>query len=265
MNLFISKSIALLLLPPAGLILLAVLGLLFWKYRGGKEIIVIALILLWALSTEPIRDTLITPLENHYPVLNINTHSQQMLAKSNIAIVLLGGGIYEKAPEFGGRNALRNHALMRTIYAADLAKKTKLDVYSSGGKGLSGNNEPEAKIMNRWLIQFGVDPTKVFRENAAKTTWQNAALLKKRLQQQGIKKIILVTTAWHMPRAVHVFKTQGFDIIPAPCSFVSRRSNYDILSFLPQAHVLADSSDALHEYLGILWYQWAHADESHKD
>jgi len=260
MSLFISKSIALLLLPPAGLILLAVSGLLFWKYRGGKETIIMALILLWGLSTEPIRDTLVTPLENHYPVLDINMSNQQVLAKSNVVIVLLGGGIYEKAPEFSGRNALRDHALMRTIYAANLAKKTNLDVYSSGGKGLSGKDEPEAKVMNRWLIQFGVDPTKVFRENAAKTTWQNAALLKKRLQQRDIKKIILVTTAWHMPRGVHAFKAQGFDVIPAPCAFVSRRSSYNILSFLPQAHVLADSSDALHEYLGIVWSQWVHAD-----
>ncbi len=264
MNLYISKSIALLLMPPASLILLAAIGLLFWRYRGGKELIIVSLILLWALSTEPVRDALITPLENHYPVLQITHGKQQQLiqkqwTQEHIAIVLLGGGIYEKAPEFDGRNALQGHALMRTLYAAELAKKTKLDIYSSGAKGLSGNNEAEAKIMNRWLIQFGVDANKVFRENAAKTTWENAALLKKRLQQQGIKKIILVTTAWHMPRAVHVFKAQGFDVVPAPCAFVSKRSAYNVLSFLPQARVLSDSSDALHEYLGILWYQWVHA------
>ena len=258
MNLYISKSIALLLLPPAGLILLAAIGLLFWNYRGGKELIVVSLILLWTLSTEPVRDALISPLENHYPALKINHYSQQQLAQGHLAIVVLGGGIYENAPEFGGRNALRNHALMRAIYAANLAKKTNLPVYSTGGTGLSGDKEPEAKVMNRWLIQFGVDANKVFRENAAKTTWENAALLKQRLQQHGITKIILVTSAWHMPRALHVFKAQGFNIIPAPCAFVAKRSAYDVLSFLPRARVLADSSDALHEYLGILWYQWIH-------
>ncbi|MBL4759275.1 MAG: YdcF family protein [Mariprofundaceae bacterium] len=259
MTLLISKSIALLLLPPSGLILLAALGLLFWKYRGGKELVVVSMLLLWLLSLEPVRDVLIMPLENHYAALNLNQSAQQQLSRENIAIVLLGGGVYEKAPEFGGRDALSSHALMRTVYAANVARKTGLDVYSTGG-ALSLGEEPEGKVMNRWLIKFGVDPTKVFREGKARTTWENAANLKNILNEKNIKKIILVTTAWHMPRAVHVFKAQGFDVIAAPCAFVSKRNAYNMFSLLPQAHVLADSSDALHEYMGMLWYQWVHTD-----
>jgi len=262
MSLFISKSIALLLLPPGGLIVLIALGLLFWKFRGGKELIITALVLLWVLSTEPVRDVLISPLESHYAALKINhyNYNQQQFSHDHMVIVLLGGGIYQNAPEFNGQNALKDHALMRTLYAAELAKKTALDIYSTGGTGASGNQEPEAKIMNRWLIKFGVDPNKTFRENAAKTTWENAALLKAILQKKDIHNIILVTSAWHMPRSVHAFKAQGFDVIPAPCAYVGNQGAYNLLSFLPQAHVLADSSDALHEYMGILWYQWVYPD-----
>jgi len=260
MSLLLSKSIALLILPPAGLILLAAVGLLFWKYRGAKGLIVVSLILLWALSTAPIRDLLISPLETHYAALKVNIHTQKQLAQDDIAIVLLGGGIYESAPEYAGRNALSNHALMRTVYAADLARKTGLDVYATGGTGLSGNKESEGHVMKRWLVKFGVNPGNVFYENAAKNTWQNAANMQQILQRKNIKKIILVTTAWHMPRAVHIFKQQGLAVIPAPCAFVAKKSAYDLLSFLPKAGRLKDSSDALHEYMGILWYQWAYAD-----
>lgn len=258
--LFLTKSIALLLLPPAGLILLAAVGLLFLKYRGGKELVIISLSLLWMLSTEPVRDALISPLESHYSALKINHQTQQQLVKDNIAIVLLGAGIYENAPEFSRRNALSGHALMRTVYAAEIAKKTEFDVYTTGGAGLSDNKEAEGKVMQRWLIKFGVAPSKVFREDSAKTTWENATHIQQLLQDKGISKIILVTTAWHMPRAVHVFKSQGLSIIPAPCAYVAKKGAYNLLSFLPQAHVLADSSDALHEYMGILWYQWVYAE-----
>ncbi len=257
--LFLTKSITLLLLPPAGFILLAAIGLLFLKYRGGKELVIISLSLLWILSTEPVRDALISPLETHYSALNINHQTQQQLTTDNIAIVLLGAGIYEKAPEFGGRNALSDHALMRTVYAAEIAKKTELDVYATGGQGLSDNREAEGKVMQRWLIKLGVAPSRVFREDTAKTTWENATHIQQILQDKGIRKIILVTTAWHMPRAVHAFKSQGLRVIPAPCAYIAKKEAYHLLSFLPQAHVLADSSDALHEYMGILWYQWAYA------
>jgi len=258
--LLITKSIALLLLPPASLILLAVVGLLFLKYRGGKELVIIALALLWILSTEPMRDALVSPLETHYTALKINHKNMKMLENDNIAIVLLGGGIYEKAPEFNDRNALSDHALMRTIYAAELAKRTKFDVYATGGPGLSDNKESEGKVMQRWLIKLGVRPSKVFSEASAKNTWENATHIRDILQKKEIKRIILVTTAWHMPRAVHVFKSQGLQVIPAPCAYVATKGAYNMLSFLPQADVLADSSDALHEYIGILWYQWAYAE-----
>ncbi|MDQ6967453.1 MAG: YdcF family protein [Mariprofundaceae bacterium] len=260
MTLFISKSIAFLLLPPGGIILLALLGLLFWKYRGGKELIIASMVLLWVLSTEPMRDALISPLESHFSVLKINPPMIHQLRQEHVAIVLLGGGMYKQAPEFGNRNALKGHALMRTLYAAQVAKKTGLDIYSTGGRGMGGRDEPESRVMNRWLIKFGVDPKHVFREDTAKTTAENAANIKRILQKKNINKIILVTTAWHMPRSVHVFKSQGLDVIPAPCAYVAKLGDYNILSFLPQAHVLADSSDALHEYLGILWYQWVYAD-----
>lgn len=247
--LLISKAISQLLLPPGGLILLGVAGLIFWKRTWGRALVATALALAWLLSTEPVRDALVHPLESQYPPLSADT-----LPAGKLAIALMGGGLYEKAPEFGGIDSLGPHALMRTVYAADLARHTGLPVYPSGGSVLSDTTEPEGLVMRRWLIRFGVPEQLIHAESAADNTWQNAALLKSMLAHAGISQVVVVTSAIHMPRSVWVFRQQGLDVIAAPCAYLEEREPYDLRSFLPRWNVLADSGDALHEYLGLLWY-----------
>jgi uncharacterized SAM-binding protein YcdF (DUF218 family) len=248
--LLLTKSLSQLLLPPGGLILLALLGVIFWRRFIGRALVLLSLALLWLLSTEPVRDALILPLEYKYPPL-----AMQTVPHDNAAIVLLGGGIYENAPEYGGRNALGHFAVMRTIYAADLAKATGLPVYASGGTPLTDANEAEGVVMRRWLIRFGVPAEQAFAESAANNSWENAVYMRRMLQKQGIRQVVLVTTAWHMPRSVWSFEQQGIEVIPAPCDYIAENESYDLRSFLPRWNVLADSGQALHEYLGLFWYR----------
>ncbi len=250
MSLLISKSISQLLLPPGSLILLTLFGLIFWQRRWGRMLIALGMASLWLLSTEPVRDLLAEPLEGAYPALNVDT-----LSAGSMAIVLLGGGLYEKAPEFGGRDSLGTHALMRTVYAADLARKTGVPVYPTGGVVLSDTTEAEGVVMRRWLQRFGIPAGMVHAEVAANNTWENAANLKTTFRHAGIKHLVLVTSAYHMRRSVWVFRQQGLEVIPAPCAYMVEREPYDIRSFLPRWNVLSDSGDALHEYLGLLWYK----------
>ncbi len=250
MSLLVSKVAAQLLLPPGGLILLAVMGLVFWRKWWGRGLVGLALALLWLLSTEPVRDVLTRPLEFEYPALNVAD-----LPAGPMAIVLLGGGIYEKAPEYGGRDELGRFAMMRTIYAAKIARETGLSVYATGGKSLTHETETEGMVMRRWLIYFGVPRAKVHAEVAANNTWQNALYIEKILKGKGIHRIVLVTSAWHMPRSVWCFRAQGLDVIAAPTDYLTKRSAYDVRSYVPRWNVLAESGDALHEYLGLLWYR----------
>lgn len=250
MSLLVSKVAAQLILPPGGLILLAVAGLIFWRKWWGRGLVGLALALLWLLSTEPVRDALAYPLEFQYPVLKTVE-----LPAGRMAIVLLGGGIYEKAPEYGGRDELRSSAMMRTLYAARIARATGLHVYATGGKPLTHDAEAAGTIMRRWLIRFGVPGASVHAEVAADNTWQNAVYIKMLLDKQGIHRIVLVTSAWHIPRSVWCFKKNGLDVIAAPTDYLTKRSVYDVRSFFPDWNVLADSGDVLHEYLGLLWYR----------
>jgi len=100
--------------------------------------------------------------------------------------------------------------------------------------------------------EYGIAPRWV--EDAARTTWDNAQLASPLLKQADIERIALVTHAWHLRRAVPLFESQGFDVIPAGTRFARGNIN-SLFDLLPSANGLRDSSFALHEWLGILWYK----------
>jgi len=248
--LLISKVLSQLLLPPGGLILLIGVAAMFFKRAWAKVMLVLALLCFWALATEPMRDILTKPLEFQYQ----SFHQQHVVSKKTV-IVLLGGGVYEQAPEYDGQDRLHDFSMMRTLYAAKLAKKTGLDVYATGGKPLHEQQDAEGDVMKRILIELGVEAGHIFAEDFANNTWQNAVLVKAMLQRKGITTVILVTSAWHMPRSVACFEAQGLVVIPAPTDYLSKMSAYDVRSYLPAAKAFYDSSLALHEYLGLLFYR----------
>lgn len=248
--LLLSKAVSQLIIPPGGLIMLGLLGLIFWKKQWGRVMVATSFALLWLLSTEPVRDSLTSPLEFEYAAFDpgsVNT--------GDAVIVLLGGGVYENAPEYGGRDELGRYSMMRTVYASEIALKTGADIYATGGVPLTDEAEPEGAVMRRWLLKFGRPAGRVFAEIASDNTWENAAYMRKILEKRGVSKIVLVTSAWHMPRAVWCFKKNGFKIFPAPTDYLTEQESYDLRSFLPRWTVLGDSGQALHEYLGLLWYR----------
>jgi len=256
-GLMLTKLITQLLLPPGGLILLAFTGYLVRRrWWWGRVLLLLSLAALWLLSIAPVRDALTRPLEFASPALQtIQVSNLSQSSEGSTAIVLLGGGMDEQAPEYGGENGLKGSALSRTVYAAGLARQTALPVYATGGKPLSETDESEGAVMRRWLIQFGVAEQQVYAEQASENTWQNASYMKAILQAKGVSRVVLVTSARHMPRAIWCFEQQGLQVIAAPTYYMTSRKPYDARSFLPDADVLADSSWALHEYLGIAWYR----------
>ncbi|MDX8384845.1 MAG: ElyC/SanA/YdcF family protein, partial [Ghiorsea sp.] len=170
-----------LILPPGGLILLAVLGLIFWRKIWGRGLVALALLMFWLLSTEPVRDMLTAPLEMQYPALNI-----QGIHTQDAAIVVLGGGIQENSLDYQGSDELSRSAMMRAIYAAKIAQQTPFKLYTTGGTPLTQDAEAEGDIMKRWLIWFGIDGARIHAENKANTTWENATLTQAFLKKEGI-------------------------------------------------------------------------------
>jgi uncharacterized SAM-binding protein YcdF (DUF218 family) len=237
-----------LLLPPGGIILMWLLGLLLAKRLMGKLLLIGAPTLLYLLSTPFIAGQLMVPLEI-YPALSSDTLKEN----SAQAIVVLGSGVYESAPEYGGSDTVSRLLLERIRYAAWLHRRSGLPIIASGGNPKE-RELSEARLMQQVLQQeFGVKVLAL--EEQSRTTRENAENTKALLEQLNMEKIVLVTHAWHMPRAVEAFRRTGTEPLAAPTAFAgSRDPESDWRDWLPSTQALGNSYFALHEYVGRAWY-----------
>ncbi len=141
--------------------------------------------------------------------------------------------------------------LERLRYAAWLAKKTGLPVLTSGGIVRKGRVS-EAELMSDILKEFGVDVR--WLEGKSHNTYENALFSSQLLKGVGIGEVLLVTHAWHMPRAAEAFEMAGMRVVPAPTGASGPAGAMDFMDWLPDASSLLMSYWALHEMLGRLWY-----------
>lgn len=246
MSWFITNLISAFLLPPPNLLILATLGLLLWKKRPRLARIFIAgsLTLLWLLSTPYVADGLLHSLEEKPVVAN----PQPPLAD---AIVVLGGGTYFHAPEYGG-DTVSEAGLQRLRYAAKLHRETGKPILVTGGKPL-GNALSEAQQMKQVLEQEFRVPVQ-WVEGDSDNTFESARLSYAILKAAGITRIHLVTHAWHMPRSKRTFQAAGFEVVSAPTAYTTRYQT-NLLTFVPSAKALCDSRIFMHEMIGIVWYR----------
>jgi uncharacterized SAM-binding protein YcdF (DUF218 family) len=172
------------------------------------------------------------------------------------AIVVLAGGIYLKAAEYGG-DTVHLRTLGRIRYAARLARQTGLPLLASGGYEYNQDQQeaPDAELMRRILQEeFGI--TQVLVETTSRNTWENAVQSAKILQSLGIDTILLVTHAAHMQRAVESFQHAGLKVIPAPTLFFSSSfAIADLGSWLPSVTAIGEIYYELYEWLGMIWYR----------
>ena len=242
----ITNSLAALILPPMGLVMLAALGWVLSRYLFylGRGLIAVAVILLIALSTDAGASLLAAPLERQAQA-DLDT------GKADV-IVVLGGGRMRAAAGQGVSDQVGPQTLMRLRMGAQLHRQTRLPVLVSGGAP-DGAGESEAVLMARSLKEdFGI--TARWIEEQSANTAGNAVLSAPLLHHAAVRRILLVTDAIHMPRARLAFERAGLEVVPAPTNFLATR-DLDAASFIPNARALKHSHYALHEWLGLLWYQ----------
>lgn len=240
-----------LLLPPALQFGMIAVGLLLarWRRRAGLALAAAGLIMAWALATPWLATRLIAHLETTPPLTD-----PQALAANAQAIVILSADRVQDAPQFGGFT-LGPLALQRLHYGARLRRLTNLPVLITGGID-NPRKPPVAEVMAKALADEFVLPTE-FREDFARDTFENAKFSAALLKENGITRVLLVTHAFHMPRARRAFESFGFTVIPAPTGFNKVR-DLTATALLPTAPGLMQSHLALHEYLGEAWYWLRH-------
>ncbi|TXL23262.1 hypothetical protein BMR03_03245, partial [Methylococcaceae bacterium HT2] len=230
---------------------LNILGLFLLQRQRTFAVILISFSLsLLLLLSLPVVTKYLAATQEIYPPLN-NNAAQQFSAQ---AIVVLGGGIRKPAPEYLQKVTLKNRTLARVRYAALLARQAHLPLLVGGGKILKKDLPAEAEVMTAVLSNEFNQKVR-WQESNSRNTTENARCTHRILSKNGVQRIILVTHALHMRRAVEQFELQGFAVMPAPTVFLSRTGSLDLFSFLPSATALEHSSLVIHEIMGRVWYK----------
>jgi uncharacterized SAM-binding protein YcdF (DUF218 family) len=242
----ITKVLLYLVLPPSGIMLLMAVGFLIVKRKRmvGWGLIVFAFLLLYGLSTGPVINALIVPLETSHPPLKDKTvHAD--------AIVVLTGGVSE--PSWPGLGPEPSEvSLERLVKGVMLYRALRRPLIIAGGSGSLMHPEiPEADALARAAMDLGVPERDIVLENKSRNTMESARAVKGLLRGD---RIILATSAYHMKRSVALFKKRGFDVVPAPTGYLAMDRPRSLYAFIPSAVGLSTSAVALSEYISFAWY-----------
>lgn len=236
-----------LLLPPASGLIVTLLGLMLWRRGGGKVLALAGLAWIYVAATPLFAGWLLQGLEDGYEI------APPVPADAG-AIVVLAGGRYRDAPEYGGET-VNHHSLERLRYAARLHRETGLPLLVSGGRVRGEEPWAEADLVAAVLEEdLGVRVR--WRETVSRNTRENAAFSAAMLESAGIDHALLVSHALHMPRATWSFRRAGFTVTPFPTLRLGdTAADRGITVFLPDPRALWLTGQALHEYLGLAWYR----------
>jgi uncharacterized SAM-binding protein YcdF (DUF218 family) len=233
-------------LPLGFVIILLLLSGVFVKKKLRIYAIILA-VFIYVLSINPTVELFMRPLEDAY-----GPASLAEVATCD-AYVVLGGGINENVPDIDGKGALSAFALSRVTTAYRLYMRDKKPIIFTGGKIF--NRTPEAEIAKRFLISLGVPPHHIITEEKSMDTYENAQYVKEIADKHQFRKIVLITSAFHMKRSYLLFNKRFPEIAPYPADYWTSRGSYDVLNFLPNAWNLALVETAMKEYLGIIFYK----------
>lgn len=239
-----------LLLPPG--ILLLLLALAWWwrqsRPRLARLCFAVGLGGFWLMSLPVVVQWGAKALEREAP---LPRSEWATLAQRADAIVVLGSG-RERGDLAWGSDQPTGVGLERQRYAARLAKASGLPVLTTGGLHY-GTPPSEAKLMaDSMRDDFGV--TVRWQEERSRTTWENARMSAEILLPEGIKRVVVVTQAWHMPRAVMSFERSGFEVVPAPVGFLGPDNARPLGGWMPEFKSIWQSGQLMNEAMGLLGY-----------
>lgn len=258
MFLFFSKLLPLFFYPLGVVCWLLVMALILWwrKSRFVPIPVLTALLVLLLSSNSWVANSLVQSLEwQQIP--------QGALPTAD-AIVVLGGATKSKFPPRPSVDL--SEAGDRVLYGAQLYRQGKAPlIIASGGRiNWRGGGSAESADMAEIMRTLGVPDSAILQDPTSFNTYQNAVNVQQILKKQGIHKILLVTSAMHMPRSLAIFQRLGIDTVAAPTDFLVTRQELaepnssieaSLLNIVPDAFRLEMTTRALKEYLGTVIYR----------
>ncbi|MGD9946272.1 MAG: YdcF family protein [Burkholderiaceae bacterium] len=248
---------ALLLLPPTGPILCVVLGLCLLRGapRLGRVLVGLGVVAALVLSTPLVGHRLMRTVEAAAGAAPDERELRALMAAADApkAIVILAGGMRGDERERPYREQPNWLSLERLMHGVWVAKVTGLPILISGGTPI-GRQVSESALMKRTLEQqFGMRATWI--EERSLDTAGNARYSAELLLPQGRERVLLVTHAYHMPRALAAFQRAGFRPLPAPFGYLGMPTSPPRYGWMPSTWGMQLNWLALHESLGELWYR----------
>jgi uncharacterized SAM-binding protein YcdF (DUF218 family) len=230
------------------LLLFALLFRLFGKIRSGILLLLAAVLILFIASNPLVASKLVATLENRYPqqeMRNIEPHQ---------AILVLGGGLRIPLPP--AQDTQLTSGSDRYWHAANLFKGGKAEmVFLAGGNVFAQQGfQGEAFYASQLLQQWGIPASAIQVESTSRNTEQNRAHIETWLKSHNITRVLLVTSGYHMPRALETFSDSSVTYVPAAADILIREGTGPaVFNWLPSSSALNMTTLALHEYYGI-WF-----------
>jgi len=241
--LYLHKILPLIVSPIFLVIFLITWGIVFRSRISG----ILAVSILIICSLPIFSNKLITSLENEYILSDASS------AKTADAIVILSGMVRT----INGKNGLSYEwaeASDRIFARIELIKENKAPIMVlRGGKLPWSVGKPEGEYLRDVAIKNGVPNKNILLTKNVENTDQEAKAVAKLLNKAS-PKIILVTSAFHMPRAQKVFEAAGIKTEPFAVGFLSGAGKHTIMNFIPSAGALNQTSFFIREQIGRLYY-----------
>lgn len=252
---WLKKAVAFWLMPlPAGLALIFIGTGLWWRQRRvrtGRTLVVLGLALLTLASNRQVGLRLLKPLEDRYPSIpELPAHDPlpPRLAACRY-IVVLGGG-HADAAALPATSRLSPYALARIVEAVRLARRLPDARIITSGPGLEGRPS-HAATLEAAAVDLGIDARRFQLIDTARDTAEEARAVRHIV---GNEPFALVTSAWHMPRAMALMQGAGLQPLPCPADFLSRTNDEFTWSDWGWGlDGLERSTWACHEWIGLLW------------
>lgn len=212
-----------------------------------RRLSLLALLMLLIFSSPFTASTLLSSLEQKLPTLAV---SEVPVADT---IILLAGGVdVPYAPRKAAELGARGDRLLLTHRLWKAGKAPRIIV--SGGNVYNGSGiAPESEHTKDILTAWGIPPTQIYIETASRNTKQSAANLEDVVAELEVQSVLLVTSAYHMPRSYQLLRNIADTVVPVPANhLIVEHDRPTVFNFIPSSTSLDGSTLALYEYLGML-------------
>jgi uncharacterized SAM-binding protein YcdF (DUF218 family) len=242
--------------PMVWVLLLLVAGLVLARLRGRRKLaqtgwwlLLLGTLTLAILSFPPFANSLIYSLECRFPA-----RDREALSNLDVVVVLGGGG--QPSGGFRAEADLAGRSYPRLYHGVRVFKEGEAEMLAFCGGELREGKERESDVMRAMAVHLGVQADKILTETDSASTLENARGLAALLPPKPPKRIALVTSAIHMPRSKRTFQRQlpQHTIVPVPVHYLYDPNPWRLKNLRPSVIALKRSTDALHEWIGMIWY-----------